>query len=372
MVSTSESRRVLSEDLSRTSITAHLEAEIVARTNVVYCASFQVAWNELLDTVIGEPLELQGDPLTARMLNRRLVDKEDIAEDCYLAMAGFGRDGIVERVNQSLRERFDRSPGLDLTLSSPDDILAYALLEKSIPFDAEFESFGAPLPFCDGVSVEAFGVEAPSTAAEQVVILDYRHADDFVIKLQGSPKVDDMLRFGMVVDHPRIADDIILAKVRPQPTLLETVESVLARSSKEGREEALREAARVGRDAHRLLSPTLIQGSEVLRVPKIDLDTLHRYSELVDRKLLNQGFEDYSIAEALQAIRFRLDETGADLSSEAAIELFIGAVAQQREFVFDKPFLLCLKERESRVPYLAIWIDNSEFLVHVKHDPPGQ
>jgi hypothetical protein len=36
---------------------------------------------------------------------------------------------------------------------------------------------------------------------------------------------------------------------------------------------------------------------------------------------------------------------------------------QLREFVFDKPFLLCLKEKEAKYPYLAIWVDNSELLV---------
>jgi hypothetical protein len=372
MVSEKESRRALPQDLSRTSITAHLEAEIVAGRNVVYCASFQIAWDELLDKIIGEPLELQGDPLTARMLNKRLVGKADIAKDCYLAMAGLERDGIVGRVHQALRETFNRSPGLDLTLNSPDDILAYAFLEKSIPFDTEFEAFCDPLPFCDGVLVEAFGVEEPSTAAEQVVILDYRHADDYVIKLQGSPEVDAMLEFEMLADRPRIADDIILAKVRPQPTLLETVQSVLARSSEEGREKALREATQAGRDILMRLSPKLDQGSEVLQIPKIDLEVLHRHSELVNKQLLNLGFEDYFIAEALQAVKFRLDEKGADLSSEAAIEMTLGYVAQRRQFIFDRPFLLCLKERESQVPYLAIWVDNSEFLAHAKHDPDGR
>lgn len=209
-------------------------------------------------------------------------------------------------------------------------------------------------------------------AAAQAVILDYRHADDFVIKLQGSPEVDAMLEFGMLVDHPRITDDIILAKVRPQPTLLETVQSVLARCSEEGREKALMEAAAAGRDAHERLSPRLNQGSEVLRIPKIDLEVLHRYSELVNKQLLNQGCQDYFIAEALQAIKFRLDEKGADLSSEAAIEMTLGYVVQPRRFVFDRPFLLCLKERESQVPYLAVWVDNSEFLVRARHDPDGR
>jgi hypothetical protein len=332
-----------------TTVTPHLEAEISSGRNLLYCATFQVAWDQLRDDILdGHPIQLESDPPIVQALNHRLVGKQDISAEYYLAMAGFGRDRIVERIARELQRKFDRTPGLDL-LCGPDDILAYAFLEKSIPFDTEFQVLADPLKFSDGVEVQAFGVEQERGAADQVAILDYRNADDFIIRLQGSPQVDAEMEFGARIDRPRISDDIILAKVAPQATLRETVEAVLARASEEAKGQ----------------TESSLGPQEVLRIPKIDVDILHRYTELVGKPLLNKGFEGYPISEALQAVEFKLDETGAKVRSEAAILVMKGIILPERlrEFVFDKPFLLCLKEKEARYPYLAIWVDNSELLV---------
>jgi hypothetical protein len=331
-----------------TTVTAHLDVEIGSSRNLLYCATFQIAWDQLRDDVLdGHPLQLEGDPPVARGLNERLIGKRDISAEYYLAMAGFGRDRIVERIEQALWEKFGRTPGIDL-LCRPDDILAYAFLEKSIPFDTEFQVLPDPLEFSDGVEVRAFGIDQERGAEEQVVILDYRTADDFVLKLQGSPRVDAEIEFGARVDRPRISDDIILAKVAPQATLRETIEDVLARASEEA-----------SGQTRSSLGP-----QEVLRIPRIGVDVLHRYSDLVGRSLLNRGFEGYFISEALQAVKFTLDEKGAEVRSEAAILVAKGIATPEglREFVFDKPFLLCLKEKKAEYPYLAIWVDNSELL----------
>lgn len=332
-------------------VTAHLETEVASGNNLLYCATFQVAWNQLMDDILeGHPLELAGDPEIARALNKRLVGRQDIAEDCYLAMAGFGRDHIVERIERAFQEKFNRTPELDLMLSSPDDILAYAFLEKSIPFDTKFEVFDEPLHFSDGVEVQAFGIEKDQAAADQVVILDYEDADDFVIKLQGSPQVDAEIDFGARdIERPRITDAIILAQVTPQATLLETVEAVLARADEATSEQA----------------GATLRPREVLKIPKINFDILHRYSELGGKGLLNEGFEGHPISKALQAIKFKLDETGAELGSEAAVKMLESIIIQPRKFIFNTPFLLCLKRMKSKYPYLAIWVDNSELLVKV-------
>jgi hypothetical protein len=332
-----------------TTVTAHLEAGIGSGRNLLYCATFQIAWDQLRDDVLGgHPLQLEGDPPVARALNEQLVGKRDISGEYYLAMAGFGRDRIVERIEQALRKKFDRTPGLDLLCES-DEILAYAFLEKSIPFDTEFQVLPDPLKFDDGVEVQAFGIDQERGAEDQVVILDYRSAGDFVIKLQGSPQVDAEIEFGARIDRSRISDDVILAKVAPQATLRETVETMLARASEEARGQ----------------TESSLGPQEVLRIPKIDVDVLHRYSDLVDRLLLNPEFEGYFISEALQAVKFTLDETGAEVRSEAEIFVTKGIVTPERlrKFVFDKPFLLCLKEKKAEYPYLAMWIDNSELLV---------
>jgi hypothetical protein len=71
---------------------------------------------------------------------------------------------------------------------------------------------------------------------------------------------------------------------------------------------------------------------------------------------------DLWVSRAIQIIKFRIDETGAVLESEAVMHFDFGAPAGHREFVFDRPFLIYLIERTADQPYFAAWIENTELM----------
>lgn len=331
-----EPGQIVSDELNQTAVTCYMQEKISKGENLLYCSTFQIAWDKLCDEVLKEPLKLSGNPVAQRMLNERLTGEDDISEDYYLAMAGFNRDNIVEKIKKALKEKFDETPGLDLTLENPDDILAYAFLLKDLKFDKEFESLDKPIMFNGNIPVQAFGIKEYSFTTEhaklsrQLDILDYRDDNNFIVGLKSSsPK-----------------DEIILAKITPKGTLLETVEFVLSRIKSQ--------------------PPSKIRDGETLRIPKLDFDLLHFYSELTGRDFLNKGFKMYSISQAVQSIRLRLNEKGALLKSEAAIVAMTAIPdpsPKPREFIFDKPFLILLKEKGARYPYFAMWVDNSELLL---------
>jgi hypothetical protein len=358
-----------SDTFQQTIVTAHLETALSPDSNVLYCASFQIAWNQLCDEITRAPVEVAGHSAIAAALNKRLLEKDDIAEESCLAMAGFGRDGIVERVTQGLHEKFGHGPGVPLGSIRPEDILAYAYLEKRLPFDIPFEVIEKPLRFSDGVLVQSFGVQTCYDAADQVFILDYRDPDDFILALgpsaaAGAELLEDQA-FGMIIDtsllsRPRITDQLILAKIPPRATLLETLEAVMARPNQMAR--ALLPQWLKGELHH--LHPNVglsAQAKDSLQIPIVNLNVLHRYQELIQRPLLNPGFTDYFVAEALQGVKFKLDETGADLQSSAELQCTLGW-AEPKSFTFDGPFLLYLKKPGARYPYLVLWIANSELL----------
>jgi hypothetical protein len=353
---------ISSADLQHTLVVAHPEGELTPDCNTVYCASFQLTWNVLADEVIQTPLHLDGNPALAEVLNKRLFDTKQISPDCYLALAGFARDGIVDRIKHDLFEKFHREPGVELTVFTPDDILAYAYLEKVLPFDTEFDVFDRPLVFSDQVAVQSFGIYKGDAAADQVVILDYHDPDDFILQLRALPNIDDEIELGWIPDRPRITDEIILAKVTPQATLGETVEAVSLRIRDAAR---ARQTGRYNEDEQHRLAPRLNSNlAETVQIPKINLNIVHEYSEITGRSLLSSGFEGYFIARAMQATRFKLDEKGADLSSEGFMNVSWSISEEEpRRFVFDRPFLLFLREKKASQPYLAIWIGNSELLV---------
>ncbi len=343
--------------MSEIEVTAHLDAEIKPEETLVYCATFQLAWNQLCDEVIGQDtLCLEGDPPIAQALNRRLVEADDLDERDYVAMAGFARDGIEERIRSALRERFDREPMSDIDLENPSDILAYAYLEKALQFGTAFPVFDEPLPFNDGVLVESFGIYEPNPALAQVEILDYRHQDDFIIRLGDNNR--DRLWY-----EADFSDDLILAKAPPSSTLRETVDVVLKRTMPEARTAAQTALYDAGCNARQMLNPKLQPATETLQIPKITLDEQKSYQALIGQSLCNPGWEGYYVSKALQAVKFDLDETGARVRSDAAFGLTLGIMEERRQFIFDKPFLVCLKEREAQYPYLAVWVGNSSVLV---------
>lgn len=52
------------------------------------------------------------------------------------------------------------------------------------------------------------------------------------------------------------------------------------------------------------------------------------------------------------------------LESSAIIALGNGEGEQPpKKLIFDRPFLLYLKEKDGKYPYFALWVDNPELLV---------
>ena len=63
---------------------------------------------------------------------------------------------------------------------------------------------------------------------------------------------------------------------------------------------------------------------------------------------------------------YRREEYVADLEAllESEGELMLKKNGNEgRYFVFSQPFMLYLKEKNAKYPYLAIWVNNPEFLI---------
>ena len=103
----------------------------------------------------------------------------------------------------------------------------------------------------------------------------------------------------------------------------------------------------------------------------MNVDLLREYQELygppvaVKRRELN----GLPCVLAAQQIRFRLDEKGASLESEAGGSFFGGI----RAFNFDPPFLILLMRKDAAKPYFALWVGNEQLLEkeEVQLEPPS-
>ncbi|GEM_PF-605545 len=327
-----------------TIVTPHMEVPIDPNTNVMWCSTFQLAWNEMC-TLAGGPLQIVNAPPMVGVLNKRTATRADLDEASYLAMAGVG-PATIEKINKELARKF---PGTPLA-RVPADIarnvgegywIAYSCLLKDLLFDEPFERSSLPMRFVDA-NVVTFGVTpyegddvpSPDDAAEakkagpnsqlqhraklnaQVLIHDFKDSNDFIVELLTKSK-DDRL---------------ILAKVKPGSTLSETIDMVLKRvgSSK----------------------PANMANEDSLKVPIINVDISKRYEQLIGKTLVQARMP---ILEALQVIRFRLDEKGAQLMSLAFMS--VGS-ACPHWMEFDKPYLVLLQRKDAKHPYFAMWVAN--------------
>jgi len=331
---------VASEKLKGTQITPHLDADLVAGTNVLWCGTMQLAWNEACDLVGGDLHFDQDHPLVAA-LNQRSFTKESIDEESYVAMAGFVKTNIHQSIRNAIKTKFGNSfkpgfvPGKNLT-PRPQDFVAYACLYKHLTFPTAFDRLDDYLSF-GGVPVGAFGLAtfkpAYTNLYPQVLILDYQSEDDFVIELSTKSE----------------GDRLILAKVPTRQTLAETVAHVRARISGTN-------AAPANRD-------------DILLVPRMKFDLTRSFHEIEGRHLIATNASlarDLFLLSAVQNTRFEMNKKGVELRSEAHAAFGCSKrniPTPKHQMIFNKPFLIMLERTNAKMPYFALWVDNAELLV---------
>jgi hypothetical protein len=322
----------------------HPNSPLVSGRNAVYCANFQLAWDRLREDIIRAPVELAGAPEMVRELNQRVFPRDSLADDACVAMAGWLSGGILDSIRSQMAAKFPAFTSRFLPeaeKAGTEGLVAYAYLQKRLPFSMDFDRLKQPLRFhaADGdTEVASFGIEDFAThdpreksLRQQVAVLDYVGPDDFVLKLMPQQ------------------DTIVLAKVPRAATLAETLTAVQTRI-----------AQPLGRHVQKELDI-----EERLVIPLLSLFVERKYTELIGRTLLNPGATPQFIEDARQLIRFQLDESGAILDAEAGVVTLNGdhPPPEPRRFVFDRPFLIYLQQRQAQQPYFVMWVENPEVLV---------
>jgi len=150
------------DDLTATVVTPHLECPIAEGKNVLWCSTFQLAWNEACD-LIGEDIHLEDESPMVAIMNKKAATKADIDEASYVALAGFVKDGILDKIPAAVREKFGEGAPTrlaDTTALSPaaPGLAAYACLVKDLRFETPFEPLNDGQLAFRGTPVKAFGV----------------------------------------------------------------------------------------------------------------------------------------------------------------------------------------------------------------------
>lgn len=329
------------KQLKETLVTPHLETPIEPGRNVLWCSTFQLVWNEACRYAGGD-IHLKDEPAVVATLNKRTANETDVDSGSCLIMSGLVEDGIVGKIRRELGSKFAGQAAPDLLNNIEPSLpaegyLAYAYLFRQLPFAHAFRRLDKPLDF-GSAKLASFGMQPVGSQrddldlAEQVSVLDYRDENDLIVEL--APKNKD--------------ERIVLAKITPADTLQRTIEAVQHRTASTGVENWQQ----------------MLQLGETIIVPVFNFELWKQYDELLGRSVTTHGSLDgMPIVAALQSIRFRFDECGAVLKSEAGAAMKCAEARTPRRLVFDRPFLILLERRDATCPYFALWVDNPELLV---------
>jgi len=328
----------LTGDQKSTTIAPHLESRIESGRNIIYCATFQIAWNKLQNDIIKEPIKLDGAEEDVAELNKQPLNEKDIDCNSYVAMAGPITAEFVNQINDELKRKFGPSSLTVDVQPCPYSIMSLCYMLKKLVFTEKFDILKKPIEFTFSgkkAEVSSFSIDKDRKGSfdrlsKQIEILYYKNDDDFAIKLKtNSPK-----------------EELILAKTAPSTTLRGLIERV----------------------NESVLKNEKIQEDDYLAVPYVNFDLDHEYNQFIGRKFLNKEWNDgWFISKAFQKIKFELNESGAILESFALISMSIGGnIVDMRKkpkmFIFNKPYLVMLRQRGLKLPYFAVWVGNDELL----------
>lgn len=319
-----------STELKATQIVPTVDTPIKPGQSWIWCATFQMAWDQLRGDVNGEAITLEGADEVAQRLNNSKYDSNNLVEGTYYTKAGLGSDGIADTIRRDMAKLFPRHSVFPI----PNDnvAVAYAYLEATLPFTIPY--FQDKLDFRDSdekvTRVQAFGIGKNHRTSgrwpgEQIDVL-YAGDTGFAIDL----------------DKFSSPHQIILASMKPQESL--------AAAWKHFSDTAI-EKKNTRRN---------FQRSDKVMVPKMNWAVNHHYSNIENKRITNGRLAGNWISIAFQSARFGLDERGAKLSSEAVVEVKKSAEGGSLEF--NHPYLIAMLKRGAAEPYFLMWFDNAELM----------
>ena len=296
----------------------------------VWCITFQLVWNDFINTLIdGKPVQfVGGNPPIADELNKQLYSKNDISENSYYIKSGKISKNLRKEIEKNIYKKFkEKSDVLSLIdWNAKNSYLFYAILKKDFNFFTPFDKLNSDVFNGSKDKVKFFGIQKKSDKAlyRNVSVLFYNSDDEYAVKLLTKEN-----------------EEVILFRTLKDDTFENYYSYILNNSTY-----------------------SEFTSKDVLIIPEINVDKTISYDSLCGKKIIGT---EYLISQALQTIKFKLDNKGGSLKSEAVMSVMKTSLLPQhsypRFFLFNKPFVLFLKEAGKDKPYFALKIENTDFLI---------
>lgn len=325
---------------SGTIFTPVLDAKIDKSKNLIYCSTFQLAWNHLAHDVIKDTVEIKDAPDYISKLNSMINLPPCVSEDAYIAIAGLVKDNVINKTKKLLSEKFGENL-FDLIGHQnfdSNDIFAFSYLFKNLPFEKIFEKINGHIMEFDGKKsvVKAFGIEKDKQLEKlvNVVCFNYKNNDQFIITLKTKSNTDE----------------VVISTIPPEETLEKTY--IKTRNYFQYFEKNVDSADHFTRK---------IGGRGLfLAIPKIDFNIRYNFDKMNNKQILNKNFKNYFNTASMQGIRFKMNEKGVILKSYS---FFCYSTGIPLSLIIKGPFFVYLRDKNHNTPYFMAYIGNDELLI---------
>jgi hypothetical protein len=304
--------------------------------NYVWGGAMNLAWNELTNKIVKEPIRLNTDDkaalATLAEFNAPVITIEDLDAASYYVKSGFG-PATQDLINQECRAKFPSKTFADLSYNlRPTDIISYAYFLKQIEYELAFDKRDVEF---NKQLVRGFG--STGTSYKNVCVLEYKDKDNFLVSIRLKDNKDQIF---LGKGYPMESPDSLVAKLRALAPSQTTEDYSLGK---------------------------IMSETDVFMAPSLSLSAERDYNEMLNKVLANkiQGRE-YYIAVMKEKIKFDMDEKGARVENEGVIvmgDTMAPPGSDRRKIMMlDKPYWVVMKRFDSANPYFILGVNNTEFM----------
>ena len=295
----------------------------------IFTPAFQLLWQDFKNVISTKKINFKGlDPTVGKVLNANPFTSDDINSESYYKIAAPVSYELKAKIQREIFDKFgETSKILDSINWEPKDAeeyLLYALLKKDVEFPAEFDILDTRAFNGSKENYKFFGVEKDADKYSKFVKpLFYEYDWDYAVSIE-TKSGDRIILYR--TDSPLNVYDIYTQ-----------IDKKTTRSLKFGE-------------------------SDKLIIPFISLNERIEYPKLCNKKINDTRFV---IAKAIDDIEFKLDNKGAKLRNEAAMQIATCSMpipGRGKFFDFSKPFVLYMVEKDKSLPYFALRINDTRFL----------
>ena len=288
-----------------------------------------------MDIMPNKTVEFEdGNSMLVDELNKRTFTKDMLSKDDYYIKVGKTSPKLKEEIKNELSQKFNINVSNVLDeIDFENDTNAimgytvYSMLMKNFEFIVPFDKLGG-FRFDDNEGyVEYFGINNASDESlnQNVEVLFYNNQNDFAVKLKTKEN-----------------EELILYMNETYTSFNDMYNEIEEKSKNYSGDKTFNQ-------------------SDELKIPYINVDTIINYDELCG-KIIKDTDQMY-ISNAIQNVKFTLNEKGGNLLSEATVVSEYNSLAENaRFFNFTKPFIIFMKEENKSKPYFSLKVDNVNIL----------